>query len=152
MFRWWPLILWLIYFILPFDLFPDTFPGIGWSEDFLLLALVYWLWKKKKQQGTTNGSDRFRTGREQTSSSAGQEQHSDSAGRPRSQTRDPYKVLGLERPASLQEIKQAYRLQASRYHPDKVSHLGEEFQTLAKEKFQEIQQAYERLMRESKAA
>ncbi len=38
-----------------------------------------------------------------------------------------------------------YREQAARYHPDKVAHLGEEFQAMAKEKFQDIQWAYEQL-------
>jgi len=31
----------------------------------------------------------------------------------------------------------------NKYHPDKVSHLGEEFQQIAKEKSQEINRAYE---------
>ncbi|MCE5244100.1 MAG: DnaJ domain-containing protein [Desulfobacteraceae bacterium] len=57
-------------------------------------------------------------------------------------------MLGVERSASLEEIKRAYREQANRYHPDKVSHLGEEFQEMAKRKFQEIQWAYEKLAAE----
>ena len=32
---------------------------------------------------------------------------------------------------------------AIRYHPDKVIHMGEEYQKGAKEKFQKIQEAYE---------
>ncbi|MFW6334535.1 MAG: J domain-containing protein, partial [Desulfosalsimonas sp.] len=34
---------------------------------------------------------------------------------------------------------------AQQYHPDKVSHLGKEFQELAARKFVEIQEAYETL-------
>jgi DnaJ like chaperone protein len=32
---------------------------------------------------------------------------------------------------------------AIRYHPDKVSHMGEEYLKGAKEKFQKVQEAYE---------
>ena len=31
---------------------------------------------------------------------------------------DPYKVLGLERGASDEEVKKAYRRLAKKYHPD----------------------------------
>ena len=37
---------------------------------------------------------------------------------------------------------------AIRFHPDKVSHLGEEFQGAAKEKFQKVNEAYEKIKRE----
>jgi uncharacterized membrane protein YkvA (DUF1232 family) len=49
---------------------------------------------------------------------------------------------------SPEEIKSAYRKKAQRYHPDRVVHLGDEFQQLAKQKFQEIQEAYEILLRD----
>jgi DnaJ like chaperone protein len=54
-------------------------------------------------------------------------------------------VLGLSAGASSQEIHEAYRRLAHQYHPDKVSHLGEEFQELARQRFLEIQEAYEAL-------
>jgi DnaJ-class molecular chaperone len=44
--------------------------------------------------------------------------------------------------ASWSEIQTAYKNKAKQYHPDKLSHLGEEFSNLANEKFLEIQQAY----------
>jgi DnaJ like chaperone protein len=34
---------------------------------------------------------------------------------------------------------------AAQYHPDKVQHLGEDFQRLAHEKFVAIQKAYEKI-------
>jgi len=37
---------------------------------------------------------------------------------------------------------------AVKYHPDKVSHLGEEVQHAAKEKFQQLNQAYESIKKE----
>jgi len=58
-------------------------------------------------------------------------------------TNSDYKILGVEESASNDEIKKAYRKLAVEYHPDKVAHMGEEFQKGAKEKFQAVQDAYE---------
>ena len=58
-----------------------------------------------------------------------------------------YHVLGIEPSASEEEIKKAYRQMAIRYHPDKVIHMGEEYQKGAKEKFQKVQEAYENIKR-----
>lgn len=54
-----------------------------------------------------------------------------------------YAVLGLEKGADFAEIKRAYRKLSMQYHPDKVGHLGEEFQKVAEEKMKEINVAYE---------
>lgn len=54
-----------------------------------------------------------------------------------------YAVLGLEPGADTMEIKKAYRKLSMQYHPDKVSHLGVEFQRVAEEKMKEINVAYE---------
>jgi len=45
-------------------------------------------------------------------------------------------------------VKKAYRKMAIKYHPDKVSHLGPEHQNAAKEKFQKLTEAYERIKKE----
>jgi molecular chaperone DnaJ len=50
---------------------------------------------------------------------------------------DPYKALGVDRKASDEEIKKAYRKLARRYHPDKNP--GD---ASAEERFKEIQEAY----------
>ncbi len=54
-----------------------------------------------------------------------------------------YATLGLNKGASMEEIKKAYRKLSMKYHPDKVRHLGEEFQKIAEEKMKEINGAYE---------
>lgn len=54
--------------------------------------------------------------------------------------RDPYSVLGLERSASADDIKKAYRRLSKEWHPDK--HKG---QKDAESKFKEINEAYETL-------
>jgi DnaJ like chaperone protein len=56
-----------------------------------------------------------------------------------------YKILEIEPTATDEEIKKAYRRMAIKYHPDKVSYLGEEFQLSAKEKFQKVNEAYEEI-------
>lgn len=55
-------------------------------------------------------------------------------------------LLGIALPASIEEVKRAYRRQISRYHPDKVHHLGEEFQVLAAEKSAQLTEVYRRLL------
>ena len=59
-----------------------------------------------------------------------------------------YRVLEISPDASNQEIKRAYRRMANKYHPDKVSHLGQEMQTLAEEKFKAVNNAYQQLKKE----
>jgi DnaJ like chaperone protein len=63
-----------------------------------------------------------------------------------------YKILEIDASASNDELKKAYRRMAMKYHPDKVSHLGEDFQNAAKEKFQRVNQAYENIKKERKIA
>jgi DnaJ like chaperone protein len=59
-----------------------------------------------------------------------------------------YKILEVERSSSNDDIKKAYRRMAMKYHPDKVSHLGEDFQVAAHEKFQSVNKAYENIKKE----
>jgi DnaJ domain len=55
-------------------------------------------------------------------------------------------LLGIALPASAEEVKRAYRRQISRYHPDKVQHLGEEFQVMAAEKSAQLTHIYQQLL------
>jgi len=59
-----------------------------------------------------------------------------------------YKILEVEKTASPEEIKKAYRRMAMKYHPDKVHHLGPEYQKDAQEKFRKINDAYEQIRKE----
>lgn len=59
-----------------------------------------------------------------------------------------YSILGVNKTATNEEIKKAYRKMAVEYHPDKVSYLGEDVQNSAKEKFQKIIEAYEAIKKE----
>lgn len=63
-------------------------------------------------------------------------------------TESAYKILEIERTASDEELKKAYRRMAMKYHPDKVHHLGPEFQKDAQEKFKKINEAHESIRKE----
>lgn len=60
----------------------------------------------------------------------------------KSEPLDPWQVLQLEPGASPEEIHAAYKAQLLKYHPDRVSHLGDELQQLAHRKTLAIRQAY----------
>lgn len=63
-------------------------------------------------------------------------------------TNSSYKILEIDQSATDQEIKKAYRSMAARFHPDKVQHLGPEFQKMAEEKFKAINTAYQEIKTE----
>lgn len=63
-------------------------------------------------------------------------------------TDNAYKILEIDKSVSNNEVKKAYRKMVKKYHPDKVQHLGEEHVKGAKEKFQQVQKAYEQLQKE----
>lgn len=59
-----------------------------------------------------------------------------------------YKILEIDRSATNDEVKKAYRKMAVKYHPDKVSYLGEEMQKEANVKFTKVNEAYEAIKKE----
>jgi hypothetical protein len=56
-----------------------------------------------------------------------------------------YELLGLEATADADTIKKAFRKEIAKYHPDKVSHLGQEFQEMASVRAAELTVAYKTL-------
>jgi len=62
--------------------------------------------------------------------------------------RDYYDILGVDRNASEEEIKKAYRKLARQYHPD--LQVGEQQKKAAEEKFKEVNEAYEVLSDQDK--
>jgi hypothetical protein len=132
--RFWVLLLLAVYVLSPIDLVPDLILGLGWLDDLALIGVVLYYFFYKQKIGEQPGKGReFREG-------FGAEQKGKSAS-----PLSPYEVLGVEKTATMEEIKAAYRRLAGQYHPDKVTHLGEEFRVLAERKFKDIQEAYREL-------
>ena len=61
---------------------------------------------------------------------------------------DWYKILEIDANTSDDEVKKAYRRMAMKYHPDKVSTMGEDVKRAAHEKFQKLNEAYEKIKKE----
>ena len=59
---------------------------------------------------------------------------------------DPYSILGVSRNASMDEIKKAYRKLSRKYHPD--ANINNPNKEEAEEKFKQVQQAYDQIVRE----
>jgi DnaJ domain/Protein of unknown function (DUF1232) len=137
-----PILASLLYVVSPVDIIPDFLPGLGWVDD--LLVIVFMLWYLTRQAPGRSPWDVFRErvhGPRRTSSEGP---------RPEDLTADfsrmdPYALLEVSPHASADEIKAAYKRAVTRYHPDKVAHLGKEFQALAHTKLLAIQEAYQTL-------
>ena len=128
----------LLYVVSPVDVVPDFIPGLGWLDDLLVLGLLGWYLSRGRGQFSW-GSLRDRLGGAWT--------HRPTPSSPDDLTGDfsrldPYSLLEVSPHASPEEIKAAYKRAVARYHPDKVAHLGKEFQELAHRKLLAIQQAY----------
>ena len=140
--KWILIILALVYLISPYDLIPG-FHALGWLDDLVILILLYlYLVKIKPEPGSESGPFEAHQDEQRTRTSG-----ADGAGRTPNPPRTPYEVLNLPPEADQEAIKAAYRKLANQYHPDKVAHLGKEFQDLAERRFKEIQEAYEKLIR-----
>lgn len=63
-------------------------------------------------------------------------------------TDSSYKILEVDPKADDSEVKRAYRRMARKYHPDTVSHLGEDLRLAAEEKFKMLNEAYEKIKKE----
>ena len=142
------IILAVLYVLSPYDILPDFIIGWGWLDDLAILGFLfrYLYFNKRKQEYNKesfgqasksferNQGQRFSNKKASGSNSQFEKKHS---------IKDPFEVLGIEKDASREKIKEAYRKSAKKYHPDKVVHLGKEFQEIAEKRFKEIQEAYE---------
>jgi DnaJ like chaperone protein len=142
------IILAIIYSLFPYDILPDFLVGWGWLDDLVIWGLLWrYLYTQKKKAGSYYHyyrksqeafQNNYREGGGGKKSTAGQDRPGDAAA-----AKDPYTVLGVDKNASQEDIKKAYRQLVNKYHPDKVAHLGDEFQKLADRRFKEIQEAYQ---------
>jgi DnaJ like chaperone protein len=64
------------------------------------------------------------------------------------ETDSSYKILEIDPSCTNDEVKKAYRRMAMKYHPDKVSHLGDDFRKTADEKFKKVNEAYDKIKKE----
>jgi hypothetical protein len=131
----------VLYALWPFDLIADLLPGLGWIDDAALIYLVWYLYRKALRPSSA-GTRSYGPGSTSGSTDGGED---------RSGPKNPFDILGLPQNAPPEEIARAYRQLAAKYHPDKVQHLGEEFQRLAEERFKEIQAAYDELKKQGRA-
>lgn len=60
---------------------------------------------------------------------------------------EAYRTLGISETASDEEVRQAYRQLALRYHPDRVTSMGEKARMEAEKKFQEVTEARDIIFR-----
>jgi DnaJ-domain-containing protein 1 len=134
MMQWIWIILALVYLLSPYDLIPG-FSAVSWLDDLFILVLLYRYLSRFKRMRSPGGQP-YGGNR-----SSGEPSHDNTTPKPKS----PYEVLGVRPGAGRDEIKAAYRKLAGQYHPDKVAHLGDEFQTMAEQRFKEIQEAYQEL-------
>ena len=75
---------------------------------------------------------------QQTRSSSGQHRKEEKGNTPRSW----WEILNVDRNASPEQIKSAFRKEISKYHPDRVEGLGIELRELADQKAKEVNGAY----------
>lgn len=124
----------ILYILSPWDLLPDYLGILGRFDDIAVAAYIMWRIRRWKQ---ISGKATSQQESKSSSSSKSKAQSSTS--------HSAHDVLGVKPSASKAEIEKAYKKLAAQYHPDKVTHLGKEFQELAHEKMVEIQRAYEQL-------
>ncbi len=59
-----------------------------------------------------------------------------------------YQMLEVKSTATDAEVKKAYYAMATKYHPDKVAHLGDEIKKAAEEKLQKLNAAYDEIKKQ----
>jgi hypothetical protein len=137
----WLIVAALVYFVLPYDLFPDFLGLAGRIDDVLVMGWLAWIYRSQMRNYFEASSGSTPPG---NSSGAGADRGPSTRANPTGAF-DPFEILGVPRSASSDDIQAAYRARMMEYHPDKVAHLGAELQELAHEKAQQIERAYRQL-------
>jgi uncharacterized membrane protein YkvA (DUF1232 family) len=134
----------ILYILSPVDLVPGRFVGV--VDDLLCGIVLVWFltswlprnrhriygYRSASQSAGSNGGARA-NGEREAAAQCGKSEF------------DPFQILNIRSGASLNDIRHAYREMLMKYHPDRVAHLGKEFQQLAHDKVIEIRKAYETL-------
>lgn len=157
-----------IYFISPFDLIPDFFGLFGRLDDFSLLGWLIWFVRRQLLKQKIGQYSKYKQENNNNQNANQRETHKEQSGNQYKRTNekrdnqnsykeknraenrtenDPYVILNVKRNATTDEIKKAYKELTKKYHPDKVAHLGDEFQQIAHKKMINIQNAYEKLVK-----
>jgi len=140
----------LAYFVLPLDAVPDFLPGIGFVDDLGVLVaalttilahvkpehqkrareLLEWKWATDKTGNRAGGRNRNERGADRQAPP-----EVDPAARYAT-------ILGVKPGSAPQTIRAHYVDRVKKYHPDRVQHLGPEFQEMAEQKLKDINEAY----------
>ncbi len=131
------LVLAILYFIIPYDLLPDSLGRIGRVDDIVLLLIIVWwnFFKPLYDEVFKRHAARFSSN---TKANPTVESRIDQA----------HEILGVDSNASLEDIKKAYYQLVKQYHPDLVDNLGPELKMLARTRTTQINEAYEYLCRQ----
>ena len=160
-----PLWIWIILGLTAISwILPDGIPG----EEFALPAIAvvslllrrlfmknqyqqqYQQYRKQQTQSGGASGGQSRTGSQGSSSFYNRFQGWGSGfqqPQPQPSSKDPYELLGIDRGASMEKIKKAYRDKLKKFHPDVVENLklGPEYKEMFEDKTREIQKAFEQL-------
>jgi hypothetical protein len=143
------LVLCILYVLSPIDILPDVLGLPGRIDDLLVAlgTLLYLYTGSKKAPGggrsRRGGANESRRGREER-----RESRDSSLGGDAREPYDPYSILEVNRGEDLEEIRRRYKEKLLQYHPDRVQHLGKEFQDMAERRTKEITEAYQHILKE----
>jgi hypothetical protein len=147
---WAVLLLCVLYIVIPVDLIPDFFGLPGRFDDLLVaLGTLLYLYSSSRKVPGADGARGSRSSRDGRQGHEGRSESEGARSRKAAQgSLDPYEVLGVDRGQGFEEIRRRYKEKLLQYHPDRVLHLGREFQEMAERKTKEITEAFQKIQKE----